>query len=152
MTETIEIDVIYLDNYVGKKLEYAKEGDSGFDLRAASSESGVWEIPPNKVKVIPTGIKTAIPRGFELQVRTRSGSPLKSNFFVANSPGTLDSGYRGEVKIILFYAGKESFHIKRGERIAQMVINKLPEVVLEQVEVLSNSSRGSGGFGSTGKK
>lgn len=92
----MKLKVIYLDNYNGgkdnEKLKYAKPGDSGFDLRAANAEDslGYWHIPPNKARVVKTGIKVAVEQGYELQVRTRSGSPLKSDFFVANSPGTVD--------------------------------------------------------------
>lgn len=92
----MKLKIVYLENYNGgrenEKLKYAKHGDSGFDLRAAKDEDGMgyWLIPPNKAVVIPTGIKVAVPYGFEMQVRTRSGSPLKSDFFIANSPGTVD--------------------------------------------------------------
>ena len=93
-----------------------------------------------------------LPVGYEAQVRPRSGLALKHNLTLTNSPGTIDAGYRGEVGVIMFNHGPEAFSISRGDRIAQMVICKLPEVTLCAVESLSNSDRGEGGFGSTGKK
>ena len=93
-----------------------------------------------------------LPVGFEAQIRPRSGLALKHDLMLTNSPGTIDAGYRGEVGVIIYNAGKENFEIKRGDRIAQMVICKLPEVKLVQSEELSDSGRGAGGFGSTGKK
>ena len=121
-----EVNVIYLDAYNGGdgdvKLCYEKEGDSGFDLRAATNDEGGYQVAPQGTIVIPTGIKVAVPLGTELQVRTRSGSPLKRGFNVANSPGTVDSGYRGEVGVLCHNLSDEVVEIECGERVAQGVI------------------------------
>ncbi|MEA2012259.1 MAG: dUTP diphosphatase [Verrucomicrobiota bacterium] len=123
-------------------------GDAAYDLKSRED----IELVPKYPQLVGTGVFLELPDMHEAQIRPRSGLACKSAITILNTPGTIDSGYRGEVKIILFNAGKESFHIKRGERIAQIVVNRLPEVLLEQVEALSDSSRGSGGFGSTGKR
>jgi dUTP pyrophosphatase len=109
-------------------------------------------LEPGEPHLVATGIFMEFPAGYEAQVRPRSGLALKHALTVPNSPGTIDAGYRGEVCVIMLNAGKEPYEIKRGDRIAQMVISKLPEVELVQVEELSESLRGAGGFGSTGKK
>jgi dUTP diphosphatase len=126
----------------------AHHDDAAFDLR--SREDMILET--GRSHLVPTGMSIELPIGYEAQVRPRSGLALKHDIMLTNSPGTIDAGYRGEVGIIMYNAGCEPFHIKRGERIAQMVIAKLPEVVFSRVEQLSDSKRGSGGFGSTGKK
>lgn len=154
----MKLKIVYLENYNGgrenEKLKYAKHGDSGFDLRAAKDEDGMgyWLIPPNKAVVIPTGIKVAVPYGFEMQVRTRSGSPLKSDFFIANSPGTVDSGYRGEVGVIVYNYSREPVTIYPGNRIAQGVICPVFEAVFEEVDELDETERGEGAYNSTGVK
>lgn len=156
----MKLKVVYLDNYDGgkddEKLKYAKPGDSGFDLRAAVVPAdkgiGFWEIPPRKATIVPTGIKVAVPEGYELQVRTRSGSPLKSDFWVANSPGTVDSGYRGEVGVIVFNYSKEPVTIHSGDRIAQGVIAPVIQVEFEEVNELDETERGEGAYNSTGVK
>jgi dUTP pyrophosphatase len=125
----------------------AHHDDAAFDLR--SREDIV--LTPGRSRLVPTGLFIELPPGYEAQVRPRSGLALKHDIMLTNSPGTIDAGYRGEVGIIMYNAGREPFHIKRGERIAQMVIAELPAVRLVQVESLSDSTRGSGGFGSTGK-
>jgi dUTP pyrophosphatase len=102
--------------------------------------------------IVPTGLFIELPEGFEAQVRPRSGLALKHALTVVNSPGTVDAGYRGEVGVIMLNAGKSNYSVKRGERIAQMVINELPQVTFQKVEKLSDSMRGSGGFGSSGKQ
>ena len=101
---------------------------------------------------MPTGVFIELPYGYEAQVRPRSGLALKHNLFVTNSPGTVDAGYRGEVGVIMFNHNDEPFKIARGERIAQMVIQKLPEVEFVDADELSDSLRGEGGFGSSGRK
>ncbi len=126
----------------------AHHDDAAFDLR--SREDMILE--PGRSHLVPTGLFIELPIHYEAQVRPRSGLALKHDIMLTNSPGTIDAGYRGEVGIIMYNAGREPFHIKRGERIAQMVIAKLPEVVFSRVGQLSGSKRGSGGFGSTGKK
>jgi dUTP pyrophosphatase len=102
--------------------------------------------------LVPTGIFIELPIGFEAQIRPRSGLALKHDLTLTNSPGTIDAGYRGEIGIIMYNHGKDTFAIKRGERIAQMVICELPDVTLKCVDKLSESGRGAGGFGSTGTK
>ncbi|MBE6403185.1 MAG: dUTP diphosphatase [Lentisphaerae bacterium] len=122
--------------------------DAAFDLRSRSDIL----VPVNKSTLVPTGVFIELPVNYEAQVRPRSGLALKHNITLTNSPGTIDAGYRGEVGVIMFNHGPEEFAVKRGDRIAQMVIAELPAVELETVAVLSNSDRGEGGFGSTGRK
>jgi dUTP pyrophosphatase len=126
--------------------ERKNSGDAGFDLKAAHDEI----IESKTVKLIKTGISVEIPIGYEGQVRSRSGLALKANAFVLNSPGTIDSGYRGEVGVILANLSNEKLVIQKYDRVAQLVINQLPEVILMPVENLSDTERGAGGFGSTG--
>jgi len=121
---------------------------AGMDLRAAVTE--VLRIEPGTAVSIPTGIKIAVPPGYEAQVRPRSGLALKSRILVPNSPGTIDADYRGEVAVILFNGGTTPFDIRRGDRIAQLVVKPVPEVELVEVESLEETERGAGGFGSTG--
>jgi len=125
--------------------EYKSKGASGLDLYA--SESAV--LHSNEYKIIPTGIGIEIPTGFEAQIRPRSGLALKHGIGILNSPGTIDSDYRGEIKVILFNLGKQSFIVKPGMRIAQLVIAKTYQVEIVETE-LSDTSRGIRGFGSTG--
>lgn len=129
--------------------EYATPGSSGMDIRAAIQESIV--LKSGEVKLVPTNLIVEIPGGYEIQVRPRSGLAAKHNIGVLNSPGTIDSDYRGEVKVILFNFGKDDFVIKRGDRIAQMVLNKCYKIDLDESENINQSQRGSGGFGHTGK-
>jgi dUTP pyrophosphatase len=129
------------------KPQRAHHDDAAFDLRSRCDA----ELVPGRSMLVATGLFIELPIGFEAQVRPRSGLALKHDIMLTNSPGTVDAGYRGEVGIIMYNAGKEPFHIKRGERIAQMVINELPEVDLVESETLSESQRGHSGFGSTGK-
>ena len=126
----------------------AHHDDAAFDLRAAENMT----LPAGETQLVPTGIFMELPYGFEAQVRPRSGLALRHSLLIPNSPGTIDAGYRGEVCVIMYNGGHEEFEIKRGDRIAQMVICELPEVSFEIVNELSDSKRGFGGFGSTGKK
>ncbi len=129
---------------------YATSGSSGMDLRAAVKENII--IKPFETKVIPTNLAVEIPEGYEGQVRPRSGLAAKYFITVLNTPGTIDSDYRGEIKIILTNLGKEDFIVKRGDRIAQLVIVKVEKVdVVESVE-LNLTNRNQGGFGHTGVK
>ena len=130
--------------------EYATEGSSGLDLRAAIEKDFV--IEKGKFALIPTNLKVEIPPGYEIEVRPRSGLAAKYGIGVLNSPGTIDSDYRGEIKVILFNFGNEDFVIKRGDRIAQMILSKVYKAVLVETHNLNNSSRGEGGFGHTGTK
>ena len=129
---------------------YATEGSSGMDIRAAVDDEIVLEA--GKVDMIPTNLIVEIPEGFEIQVRPRSGLAAKHGIGILNSPGTIDSDYRGEVKIILFNFSKEDFVIKRSDRIAQLILSKFYRAELNQTKNLSSSSRGEGGFGHTGKE
>jgi len=106
---------------------------------------------PGEVAAVSTGLKAEVPDGFELQVRPRSGLALRNGIGVLNSPGTIDSGYRGEIRVILVNLGKEPFRIRRGDRIAQLVLSPVARAEFEEAAELSGSQRGSGGFGSTGK-
>lgn len=135
-------------NKTNQTPKYETAGASGFDLR--SNEELV--IPPNETRLVKTGLYFAVPRGFELQVRSRSGLALKKSVFVLNGVGTVDADYRGEVGVILHNAGAEDFVIETGDRIAQGVICPVVQAILHQVESLDETERGSGGFGSTGVK
>lgn len=128
---------------------YATEGSSGMDIRAALKEPEI--LNPGDIKLIPTNLSVEIPLGYEIQMRPRSGLAAKHGIGLLNSPGTIDSDYRGEVKVILFNFGKEPFEIKSGERIAQMVIAKVYKAQIEESSALKATQRGEGGFGHTGK-
>ena len=128
---------------------YKTKGSSGMDLMAFI-ESPI-EILPNTSALIPTGISVAIPNDVEIQIRPRSGLAAKSNVSVLNTPGTIDSDYRGEIKIILFNHGNQKFIVKNNDRIAQMILMPVLKVNFEEVESLPDTLRGSGGFGSSGK-
>lgn len=145
----VEIEVIRFPHGEGLPLPgYETPGAAGMDLLAAVEEDLV--IEPGKRFAVPTGLGIALPEGFEAQVRPRSGLALKQGLTVANAPGTIDSDYRGEVKAILINLGQEPVTITRGMRIAQMVIAPVTRGVFKEVQTLSETSRGAGGFGSTG--
>jgi len=127
---------------------YATPDSAGMDVQAAVETSIVLE--PGERDLIPTGLIAEIPRGFEIQVRPRSGLALKHGISLVNSPGTIDSDYRGEIKIIMINHGKESFTIKRGERIAQLIVAPVVQLPIVEVIDVSDTERGIGGFGSTG--
>ncbi len=129
--------------------EYKTTGSSGMDLMACI-ESPI-KIAPNTLKLVPTGLSIAIPEDLEIQIRPRSGLAVKSSIGVLNTPGTIDSDYRGELKIILFNHGNKDFIINNNDRIAQMVLTPVIKMELEEVDQLPETIRGSGGFGSTGK-
>ena len=126
----------------------AHEDDAAFDLRSRVDAV----IPSGKITLVPTGVFMELPIGYEAQVRPRSGLALKHGITVLNTPGTIDAGYRGEVGVILINAGPADFTVARGDRIAQMVVQKLADVELVAAEQLSDTNRGTGGFGSTGVK
>ena len=126
----------------------AHDDDAAFDLRSRVDTV----IPSGKIMLVPTGVFMELPVGYEAQVRPRSGLALKHGITVLNTPGTIDAGYRGEVGVILINAGEHDFTIARGDRIAQMVVQKLVDVQLVSAEALSETARGAGGFGSTGVK
>jgi len=128
---------------------YKTQGSSGMDLMAFIDKS--IKISPNSSALIPTGISLAIPEDLEIQIRPRSGLAAKSSIGVLNSPGTIDSDYRGELKIILFNHGNNEFIVKNNDRIAQMVLTPVLKIDFEEVDELPKTIRGVGGFGSTGK-
>lgn len=129
---------------------YETDGAAGMDLRAAIPAYETWFIPPGGRKLIPTGLSVELPKGYELQVRPRSGLALKRGVTVLNSPGTVDSDYRGPVGVLVINHGDEPLEIRRGDRIAQAVIALVAKATLVKVVNLSDTARGAGGFGSTG--
>ena len=130
--------------------QYATEQSAGMDLRANLEEPIV--LKPMERRLIPTGLHIALPKGYEAQVRPRSGLALKKGITVLNSPGTVDADYRGEVGVLLINLSLEDFTVNDGERIAQMVIARHEQGVFEEVEVLDETERGEGGYGHTGVK
>jgi len=130
---------------------YETSGSAGMDLRAAVQENVPMILSPGARTLVPTGLKIALEPGYEAQVRPRSGLALKHGITCLNSPGTIDSDYRGEVGVILINHGQEPFVIKRGERIAQLVIARHEQAATVEVATLDETARGTGGFGSTGR-
>ncbi|NLR92393.1 dUTP diphosphatase [Flammeovirga agarivorans] len=130
--------------------EYQTELSAGLDLRAVLSESKV--LAPLERVLVPTGLYIELPQGYEAQVRPRSGLAFKHGLSVLNAPGTIDADYRGEIGVLLVNLSNEQFEVKDGERVAQLVIAKHETVEWEPVETLSDTERGAGGYGSTGKK
>ena len=128
---------------------YSTSGSSGMDVYAAVHNPVV--IKPGNMELIPTNLSVEIPGGYEIQVRPRSGLAAKYGIGIVNAPGTIDSDYRGEIKIILINFGKEDFVIQPGDRIAQFVVSKVYTAKFEEVKTLNNTKRGEGGFGHTGK-
>ncbi len=139
----VKIQRVHLDATVPK---YAHDGDAGMDLHSCED----YILKSKERKLISTGIKIEIEKGYEMQIRPRSGLALKYGVSVLNTPGTIDSGYRGEVGVILINTSDKDYEIKKGDRIAQAVVSRLEEVIVEEVNELSNSLREEGGFGSTG--
>lgn len=130
---------------------YETPGSAGMDLRAAIGADEILTLEPGARVLVPTGLKIALEPGFEAQIRPRSGLALKHGITTLNSPGTIDSDYRGELGVILINHGQKAFEIKRGERIAQMVIARHEQAVIDVVTDLDTTERGEGGFGSTGR-
>jgi len=144
-----EVAVLRLPHAAGLPLpEYATEGAAGLDLLAAVTAPVT--IPPAGRALIPTGLAIAVPPGYELQVRPRSGLALRHGIVLPNSPGTIDADYRGEVQIIVMNAGDAPFTVERGMRMAQAVLAPVARLVWRQAETLPPTARGAGGFGSTG--
>jgi dUTP pyrophosphatase len=146
-----KVKINYINKSENKNPVYAKEGDSGFDLRA--NEGG--SLKPLERKLVGTGLYFELPDGYELQIRPRSGLAYKNGITVLNSPGTVDTGYRGEIKVLLVNISNEEFTWERGERIAQGVVaHRISSDYGDLIEVMeiNESERGSGGFGSTGTK
>lgn len=146
-----KIRVNRLEHGAGLPLPEQQSADAaGMDLAAAVPASTPLVLAPGARALVPTGFAMELPTGFEAQIRPRSGLAHKHGVTVLNAPGTIDADYRGEVKILLINLGTEAFTVERGMRIAQMVVQPVPRVTLIEVEQLNRSTRGSGGFGSTG--
>lgn len=138
-----------MDHATGLPLpEYETEGSAGCDLRAAVKEPVT--LQPGKRALIPTGLRMALPEGYEAQIRPRSGLAYRNGITMLNTPGTIDSDYRGEIKVLAINHGEKEFTIKHGDRIAQMVIAPIQQIDIQQVYELPKTKRGDGGFGSTG--
>lgn len=149
---TVTVRVAPLPHFEGLALPAYETADAaGMDLRAAVPEQGPVTLAPGERAMIPTGLTMALPPGYEAQVRPRSGLAARHGVTCLNTPGTIDADYRGEVKVILINLGQESFAIKRGERIAQMIIAPVTRAELSVVAELDETRRGVGGFGSTGR-
>ena len=147
------IPVVQLAHAHGLPLPaYETNGAAGMDLRAAVADDAPIVLKPGARVMAPTGLAFAVPGGFEAQVRPRSGLAAKSGVTCLNTPGTIDSDYRGEVKVILINLGEEEFTIRRGDRIAQLVIAPVTQASWSLVANLDETARGAGGFGSTGAK
>ena len=152
MIEKISIKIKRLDSEFNDipLPSYTTEGSAGMDIRAAVENE--MTIHPSEIVLVPTNLSVEIQEGFEIQVRPRSGLAIKNGIGILNSPGTIDSDYRGEVKIIMVNFGKEDFIISRGDRIAQLIVSKVYHAVIEENNELNSSKRGEGGFGHTGQK
>ncbi|WP_313613520.1 dUTP diphosphatase [Agrobacterium sp.] len=151
MTSLPPLKLVRLAHGAGLELpSYETSGAAGMDLRAAVDADAPVTLKAGARMLVPTGFIFEVPAGFEAQIRPRSGLAIKNGITCLNSPGTVDSDYRGEVKVILANLGQEDFVIERGMRIAQMVIAPVTQVVVSEVTETSETSRGTGGFGSTG--
>ena len=152
MSASIKINIHQLPHGEGLPLPaYQSVHAAGLDLLAAVPENAPLTLAPGKHALVPTGLAIALPDGFEAQVRPRSGLAAEHGVTVLNSPGTIDADYRGEIQVILINHGAEPFAVKRGKRIAQMVIAPVVQTELVPVSMLSSTDRGTGGFGSTGR-
>lgn len=147
----ITLPVKPLPHFDGLDLpEYQTAGSAGLDLPAAVPADAPVTIPPGEWRMIPTGLSIALPEGYEAQVRPRSGLAAKKGITCLNTPGTVDADYRGEIRVNLINHGTEDFVVQRGERIAQMVIAQFTQVTWDVRDSLDETTRGTGGFGSTG--
>ena len=148
----VTVSVRPLPHFEGLDLPaYETIGSAGMDVRAAVSPDEPVLLQAGERAMIPTGLSVAIPQGYEIQVRPRSGLAAKHGLTCLNTPGTIDSDYRGEIKIILINLGQDAFTIQRGERIAQLVLAPVTQLAWQEVEALDETDRGAGGFGSTGR-
>ena len=148
----LTLDFLWLDAAASRDLPlpaYASEGASGLDVAAALAEP--LTLAPGEIRLVPTGFAAALPPGFELQVRPRSGLAIKHGVTVVNAPGTIDADYRGEIKIGLINLGRAPYTIRRGDRIAQLVPAETPRVRLRVADRLDDTERGDGGFGHSGR-
>lgn len=150
MKERFRVKVKVINRSDNALPAYETTASAGMDVRAANE--GEIVLKPMERKLIPTGLFLEIPEGYECQVRSRSGLALKSGISVLNAPGTVDADYRGEVGVILINLSQEDFTVKKGDRVAQLVFARYEQAKWEESESLSDSSRGAGGFGSTGVK
>jgi dUTP pyrophosphatase len=151
VSSTVKVDIRQLPHGQGLALPAYQSADAaGLDLLAAVPQDTPLMLAPGKHAIVPTGLAIALPPGFEAQVRPRSGLAAKHGITVLNSPGTIDADYRGEINVILINHGEAAFVIRRGERIAQMVIAPVVQAQLAPVATLPTTDRGTGGFGSTG--
>ncbi|EHQ99589.1 dUTP diphosphatase [Bradyrhizobium sp. WSM471] len=152
MSSKVTVELQRLPHAEGLPLPAYQTNDAaGLDLMAAVAENEPLTLAPGQYALVPTGLAIALPPGYEAQVRPRSGLAAKHGVTVLNSPGTIDADYRGEIKVILINHGQTAFVVKRGERIAQMVIAPMVQAALVPVATLSATDRGAGGFGSTGR-
>ncbi len=152
MSAAVKVEVRQLPHGEGLPLPaYQSSGAAGLDLLAAVPEQTPLILPPGKSALVPTGLTIALPSGYEAQIRPRSGLAARHGITVLNAPGTVDADYRGEVSVLLINHGDAPFAIRRGERIAQMVIAPVAQAQLVAVDQLSTTDRGSGGYGSTGR-
>ncbi len=151
MVDHIEIAIVQMPHAKGLALpKYETNGSAGMDLVAALEEGETISVAPGERRLVPTGLRIALPDGYEAQVRPRSGLALKRGITLLNTPGTIDSDYRGEIGLILINHGQETFQITRGERLAQLVIARFAQAQWLKTDDLDDTSRGAGGFGSTG--
>ena len=152
LSNPIQLDIRQLPHAAGLPLPaYQSAHAAGLDLLAAVPENAPLVLAPGKHAMVPTGLSIALPQGFEAQVRPRSGLAAKHGVTVLNAPGTIDADYRGEIQVILINHSAEPFAIRRGERIAQLVVAPVVQAQLNPVDSLPDTGRGSGGFGSTGR-
>ena len=153
MSATITVELQRLAHAEGLALPaYQTSEAAGLDLMAAVPESEPLTLAPGQYALVPTGLAIALPPGHEAQVRPRSGLAAKHGVTVLNSPGTIDADYRGEICAVLVNLGQATFEVRRGDRIAQLVVQRLAEVEFREVEVLDDTERGAGGFGHTGER
>lgn len=149
--QNVRIGIVRLPHGEGLELPaYETDGSAGMDLRAAVAEHDALTLAPGERALVPTGLILELPEGFEAQVRPRSGLAFKHGITCLNTPGTIDSDYRGEVKVLLVNLGEDSFDIARGMRIAQMIVAPVTRATVELRAHVSDTARGGGGFGSTG--
>lgn len=149
---SVPVQVKQLPHAKGLTLpQYKTAGAAGVDVTAAITQGHTITIYTGERATVPTGLSVAIPEGYEIQVRPRSGLALDFGITIVNAPGTIDADYRGEIKVMLINLGTEPFQIRRGDRIAQLVLAKVPQIEWEPVDALPDTDRGAGGFGSTGR-
>ncbi len=149
LSSPVKVGIYYLPGYRGlPPLNRMTAGSSGWDIRAACKDE--IAVAPGEAALVPAGFVLSIPPGYEAQIRPRSGMALKKKIGILNSPGTIDSDYRGEVRIILFNFGRNDYTVNRSDRIAQMVFSRVPSISLEELDRIDQTERGAGGFGHTG--